>query len=229
MNKPSLKTKVTGEDLMFNLSQDLTFSKIFLIFFLLVSLVSGLVLYKISMLGTDSLNRSYNGVHRIDISVQTKAQLTEIVLTSKIIKLIMITEIDTKNNQRFTRWLFANDALSKKIRENDKLMLPLPMFNTDNQNTQQMIGVLNNEFVCTPFSQTVHYSRISALSPPLTTICQLAVPLPRFGLFAGIITIGLTSNLTKDQQDAMKLEVSRIAAKLFIRGDIAATYPLEKP
>lgn len=221
MNLPSPETAVTFEDSMIKLSQQLTFCKIFLIFFLLTALVVGLVLYKTAIRADESLNRPTSTAQRINISAKSKAQLTKIALTSNMIKLIMITEIDAKNNQRFTRWLFINDALSDKIQANDKLQLPLPIFNTNHKNTQQMIGVLNNEFVCTPFSDTIHYTRISVLTPPLVSMCQLAIPLPQFGMFAGILSIGLTTIPTKDQQDALKLEASRIAVTLFLRGDIA--------
>lgn len=210
----------TPEDLVYNLSQQLTYGKILLIFFLLVSFIGGLVLYKASIRNDESLNRFTNEAQRINISSKSKAQLTGIVLNSNIIKLIMIAEIDTDNNQRFTRWLFAKDALAGKIRSNDKLMLPLPMFNSDPKNTQQMISVLNNEFICTPFIDTIHYTRIVTLSPPLTTICQMAIPLPRLGMFGGIITVGLKAVPTKDEQDALKLEVLRIAIELSNRGDI---------
>ena len=222
MNSPSPETAVTFEDSMIKLSQQLTFCKIFLILFLLTALVVGSVLYKTAIRADESLNRPVSSdAQRINISAKSKAQLTKIALTSNMIKLIMITEIDAKNNQRFTRWLFIDDALSEKIRASDKLQLPMPIFNTNQKNTQQMIGVLNNEFVCTPFSDTIHYARISVLSPPLVSMCQLAIPLPQFGMFAGILSIGLTSIPTKDQQDALKLEASRIAVTLFLRGDIA--------
>ena len=189
-----------------------------LFFTLTLVLVVGWVLI-FDKINLRDINRPSVQSPKIDVSARTKSQLMQLAQTSAAIKLILITEVDMRSNLRRNRWWFLNDPGTYGIRIEEAARAPLAVFTTDSKNSQQLIGVLSNEFICAPYEDTIYAQSFGTL-PPILTLCQLALPLPRFGSLAGILILGLKIVPTPEQQVGLKMEASRIAAELSLRGDI---------
>lgn len=153
------------------------------------------------------------------ISDKTKEELTKLVASSKLIKFIRISEVDLQKNRRVQRFWILQDPDEKSITEKADALLPQSMFDYDAKNTQQMVMVLNNEFVCSKFADTSLSRIIPELGKHTSTICTIAIP-PFYGQFSGIMTVGLDYEPTKEEYDSLKFEISRIAVEIYLR-DIA--------
>jgi len=192
----------------------------FILFFALMLVVGIGSILVYSKVFVTTINRQPTKTQQINISSKTKAQLTQLTQTSPQIKFILISEVDINYNSRINRWWFLDDIATNRIRVQESFVLPLPLYNTDPRNTLQMVDIMNNEFVCSPFEETLYAARFAGLHPPILTICQLAIPLPRQGTFTGLLVLGLKTVPTKEDKAQLRLEASRIAVELYLRGEL---------
>lgn len=151
-----------------------------------------------------------------EVSAQSKTQLINLVKTDSIINMVLVTEIDLQKNRRLPKFWNLSSAFEPQVRKKVESMLPQPVFDYDSKNTKQMVGVLNNEFVCTRFEDTVFYRHFPYLVKEIPVICRIAIP-PFYGRFVGIMTIGLKQHPTKDELDAIRIEAASLAVEVYIR------------
>jgi hypothetical protein len=151
-----------------------------------------------------------------DVSSATKEQLITLVKTSPLVKFAMITEVDLQKNRRIVRFFNLDDPDEANIRLKSATMLPQAVFDYDAKNTQQIVAILNNEFVCSRFQDTVYQRFFPDLGKRMPTICRLAIP-PFYGRFVGILTFGLATTPTKEEMDAVRIEAARIAVEIYLR------------
>ena len=95
------------------------------------------------------------------------------------------------------------------------LGLPQAVFDYDAKNTTQMVAILSNEFKCDPYKDTIYFRYAPELENNLPTVCRLAIP-PFVGQFVGFITVGMSKEMTKQELDSIRLEVSRIAVEIYL-------------
>lgn len=151
-----------------------------------------------------------------EISRQTQDQLITLAQTSSLVKMVSVMDVDLQKNRRVARFSHWNDPDSAEIKLKSAKILPQSVFDYDPKNTQQMVGILNNEFVCAPVQDT-HYQRFfPELSKRMPVVCGIAIP-PFYGRFVGILTLGLRTNPTKQELDSLRLEASRLAVEIYLR------------
>lgn len=202
-----------------DLITSLTFKRIFLLSLLTaISLLLLLVFENRAVLFTRAVNSGprEETVFEWKMSTKSKETLTALTMFSPV-TFVGIIDVDLKKNRRKTKWFHSKDAqIEKMIDAIVVAALPQPVFDFDVRNTQQMIALLNNEFVCVQSAE----SALAHFWGPLLTnripvICRMAIP-PYVGKFVGYVTIGVTTTLTKNQLDALKMEATRIAIEIYI-------------
>lgn len=130
---------------------------------------------------------------------------------------INVIEVDLKKNRRVLRYRYVvNETLRKNFEEKSTNILPQAVFDHDAKNTQQMVAVLSNEFNCAKTTDTIYRRLFPDLINGIPTICRLAIP-PFTGQFAGYLTIGLSREVSKNELDSIRLEVSRLAVEIYTR------------
>jgi len=148
------------------------------------------------------------------LSETNKLQLQNLAKTTKI-GFVLLSDVDLKKNRRVARYSYIKDpniVLSPTAKS--ALALPLPVFDYDPQNTEQMVSTLSNEFRCDPYKTTIYYRHAPELADYFPTICRLAIP-PFVGQFIGFLTVGIANDPTKAELDSIRLEVSRIAVDIY--------------
>lgn len=149
-----------------------------------------------------------------DISASSKSELHNLVVNNQLIKLVLISAVDLQKNKREEKYWFIDDPEGLVISKN-KTLLPQAVFDSDPKNTQQMVAVLNNEFVCSKYSDTIFNVNFPELSRTTPYICRLAIP-PFYGRFIGILSFGLTAEPTPAQIFSLKIEASRLAIQIYL-------------
>ena len=130
---------------------------------------------------------------------------------------VLLTEADLKKNRRITKfWYVTDSAFRQQAAQLISTLLPQPFFDADPKNNEQMLAVLNNQFVCTPVNQTIFIRFFPDIAKTHPVVCRLAVP-PFSGHFAGVITIFLTKVPTQTEVDSLKIEITRISVELYLR------------
>jgi len=158
-----------------------------------------------------------------DVTPKTKEDLISLVKGSSLISFALITEVDLQKNRSTAKHWFLDDPNEAQIRARASTALPQAVFDYDAKNTQQMVGVLNNDFVCAKFTDTIYVRSFPDLAKRVPVICRIAIP-PFYGKFVGILTFGLRVQPTKDELDSIRLEASRLAVEIYLR-DILKKQP----
>lgn len=200
-------------------SDKLTFKRI------LTVLLAGLLITLVTILFE---NRSdvFNSIYQFttgkqenatwEISSTSQDQLITLVQNSSMVKMVAISDVDLQKNRRAIRFQQLKDINEMEIRKKTSSILPQAVFDYDPKNTQQMIGVLNNEFVCAPFQDTHYHRIVPELGKRMPILCSIAIP-PFYGRFVGILTIGLYGVPTKQELDGLRIEASRLAVEIYLR------------
>jgi hypothetical protein len=151
-----------------------------------------------------------------EISEQSKKEL---INTTRIplVGAVLLSEADLKKNRRITKfWHVSDPTLRQQVVQVMASVLPQAFFDTDHKNNEQMLAVLNNQFVCTPSTETLFIRFFPDITKTYPVVCRLAVP-PFSGHFAGIITIFLTKTPTPTEVDSLKIEITRVSVELYLR------------
>lgn len=151
-----------------------------------------------------------------EISEETQRQFKALVQSSPLIKFMMITEVDLQKNRRTPRFWYLDDEREDFIRAKVNTMLPQAVFDYDAKNTQQMVAILQNEFVCNKYSDTVYQRIFPDLGKRMPVVCRAAIP-PFYGRFVGMLTVGLETTPTKEELDSLHIEMSRISVEIYLR------------
>jgi hypothetical protein len=151
-----------------------------------------------------------------DVTPATTAELTNLVKTGKLVKLVLLTQVDLRKNKRTPSFWYLDDPQVSMIKQKVANMLPTAVFDSDEKNTQQIVAVLNNTFVCTKYEDTVFMRYFPELKASTPIICRIAVP-PFYGRFVGILTFGLRAEPTPAQLDALRIEAARLSIQIYLR------------
>ena len=150
------------------------------------------------------------------ISESSKQQLRGLIKDGSIINMVMVTEIDLQKNRRTAKYWELVSELEPQVRKQAEALLPQPVFDYDANNTRQMVGVLNNEFVCSRFEETILNRHFPYMAKEVPVICRIAIP-PFYGRFVGTLTVGLQAPPSKEELDAIRIEAARLAVEIYIR------------
>lgn len=145
----------------------------------------------------------------------SEKDLDALVRSNELVKFVMVTQVDLRSNRRIPRYWYLDDPNVAVIKQRAAQLLPQAVFDYDDKNTQQMVAVLNNEFVCSKFEDTVFMRHFEELAPRMPYVCRMAIP-PFYGRFVGILTIGLTQAPTKADVDALRLEANRLSIQIYV-------------
>lgn len=145
----------------------------------------------------------------------SEKDLRALVDNNEMVKFVLVTQVDLRKNRRVPRFWHLDDPDVSLIKQKAAQLLPQAVFDYDEKNTQQMVAVLNNEFVCSKYEDTIYMRHFPELQKRMPYICRIAIP-PFYGRFVGILTFGLALEPTKDQIDGLRLEASRLAVQIYI-------------
>lgn len=150
------------------------------------------------------------------LSEQSKNELKKLVSSSDLVAFIGISDVDLQKNRRVLTFFHQKDSTLKLPDAATRAInLPQAMFDYDAKNTAQMVAVLSNEFRCDPYRDTINYRYAPDFEAYSPIVCRLAIP-PFAGQFVGFVTIGVAQNVPKQNLDAIRLELARIAVSIYL-------------
>lgn len=158
------------------------------------------------------------------LSEASKQSLMNLAKATSV-RVVVLSDVDLKKNRRTVRYYFIEDnSIQLQPLALQALALPLPVFDYDAKNTEQMIAVLSNDFRCDAFADTVYNRFAPYLSGEIPMICRLAVP-PFVGTFVGFVTVGVAPGTSPSELETIRLEVSRIAVEIYMNDVTKKTSP----
>lgn len=137
----------------------------------------------------------------IKLSESTKVLMdSTIAKSTDLIVGIQVMNVDFKKNTRSTSYFsFGNTILKESVKDYELASISdIPLFTDKESNNQMVVNLINGEFVCRDFSDTIEHKTFFGASRIVKSVCSISIP-PFYGRFTGYMNIYLTKIPTQDE------------------------------
>lgn len=155
------------------------------------------------------------------VSEATKEKVKDFVASNKDFVAMGISAADLRLNQRTTIYFFsleAGNGSPQVTRNLDRLAF----FTNDDENNRQMIKMINGEFHCVPYANTILAKSRPEINRNVSSICRASLP-PYYGHFAGFITLYTKHDPSVDQLVELKNSMETFATEIYFKDVIPTT------
>ena len=142
------------------------------------------------------------------------------VAQSDIVVAIQITLVDFQRNTRIITYTSVDNEELKALYGNfiKKAPTELPLFNSDMINNERLVNLVNGNFICNNYKETLSAKLVPESTAYVKTLCAGPVP-PLYGRFSGIISIYLSREPTKIEIEQLR-NLSRALGLLVYDNDL---------
>jgi hypothetical protein len=92
----------------------------------------------------------------------------------------------------------------------------LPLFNDDTINNARMVDLINGEFVCHPYANSIDAIVNPATIPFAHTVCSNGIP-PFYGMFSGTVNIITVKAPSPAETSQIREVIRNLALKIYER------------
>ena len=165
-----------------------------------------------------------NSAQPKELLLASRAQINAVVDKSDLIGSVTVTLADFQKNQRILVYSYVNQGHSDLKSMYAKYALNsfgnAQLFGDVPEDNRQLIGLINGEFVCTPYDGTLIQRLAPDTSKYIKYTCSNGIP-AAYGRFKGIISLYLTRQPKADEQEQLKI-VARSLSTLIFDNDLDA-------
>lgn len=152
------------------------------------------------------------------VSTEMQDRIRVMVNNSSLITTITVLEANLKINERDIVFRYGddpsvNDNWEREYSKNGTIQ---PIFTRDSGNNAQMVALVNGEFNCYKFSDTVNKDIVPQNERRTPVVCRISLP-PYYGEFAGYLGFALSRTPSPAEQDELQLEARRLANEIFFK------------
>lgn len=167
----------------------------------------------------------------IELTKETKARLNDTVTRlPNLVAGVQIINVNFKKNSRSTSYSFVTEPVLKvsMYEYEQSLVTATPLFNTNEINNKRIVDLVNGEFICTPFKETLGAKIYPKAINTVTTICSVSIP-PHYGKFSGYMNIYLKRVPDLTEIDMIRQLSFELAGTIYVTDILHETEPEEKP
>lgn len=152
----------------------------------------------------------------VPIDMQTK--IKKIVDDSQIITAVSVLNVDLKLNQRSVIFEYSDSAVITGGWERfyHEHGFTQPIFTTSDKNNSQMVAVINGEFTCVRYDDSVNAALVPETHGVEPMICRISLP-PYYGEFSGYLVIGLSKTPTPAERDEIMIAAKALSNEIFLK------------
>lgn len=152
------------------------------------------------------------------VSSEMQDRIRLLVTKHPLIKSINVLTADIHLNRRTIVYRFsedpaANEAFDKLIAERGPTQ---PIFTADEGNNSQMVAVINGEFVCQAYKDTINAKLAPTLAASTPVLCRISLP-PYYGDFSGYVAVSLVKAPTPEEEQELEQTIKLLATDMFFR------------
>lgn len=160
-------------------------------------------------------NDSFRFLKPIDHSLQEIIDST--VAKNNDIVGIQVVKVDLAKNIRYIAYTSLKGQAVEKLYNTfvtNRVSREVPAFTGKDYQDSRIISIINHEFICYPFRETLSYEFIPELDKYITTVCATTIP-PYSGKFEGFIAIFLKTEPSPTVKDLMRIEAIRLSKESY--------------
>jgi hypothetical protein len=139
---------------------------------------------------------------------QIQETIDSVVERTPVIVGVQVVKVDLQKNVRYILYTSIKDPAVKKVYSNfilDNITVEVPVFTKNKVQNERMLAVINHEYICYPFVDTVSYELAPAMAKYITTVCSTTIPVES-GKFSGFIAVFLSREPTDTEKDLIRIE-----------------------
>lgn len=150
------------------------------------------------------------------LSKKTTTEIDLAVIQSDIVVAIQVTLVDFQRNTRVITYTSIDKPELRVIFNRFIKTAPaeLPLFNTDPINNRRLVNLVNGEFICDPYRDTIAAKFLPESMEHIDTLCANSIP-PFYGRFSGIIGIYLKRQPTPNEVDQIRTLSKTLSSTVF--------------
>lgn len=193
-----------------------TFGKILIGTFLIFAAIVFMTLWnERATIINQVVDANFSKMQKWEISERTEATIKTEINSHPFAAWAVITEMDLGANVKRNKFWYNEDQLFQNSLKQQIINHPNnQIFDFDKTHTEQMVKILQNEFVCSPFYEISMASYARQLNEQTQNVCRIAIP-PFYGRFVGILTIGIRGPITEEVRFSIKSMASNISATVY--------------
>lgn len=152
----------------------------------------------------------------IKIFTETKKEIDEAVASSAVVVAIQVFIVDFERNTRASLYIKIDDPNLQDVYNKFALKSPpeFPLFNNDLLNNERLVNLVNGNFVCRPYKETLAAKLVPESISMITTVCSGPIP-PFYGRFSGIINIYLSREIRPVEVDQVNTLSKRLGLLIY--------------
>lgn len=152
------------------------------------------------------------------LSKQSIEMINLAVTSSELIVGIRIVTVDFHKNTRHVIYSFSDDAALEQIYTKSDTSMIFPLFTDDVVNNKRIVDLINGEYICDPYPETIGAVTTPTTKAYIHTICANGIP-PYYGIFSGIVSISTHRQPTVTEYAQLR-ELARSMATVIYERDL---------
>lgn len=159
---------------------------------------------------------NFSKVALLNVSTNIKSDIDSIVSRNDHILAIQVITVNFQKNIRSETYASIDNPALQVIYDrflNNKV-IETPLFSENKMDNNRIIRLINGDFVCIPYKDSVAYKHAPEAANLITDICAIGIP-PSYGEFSGIITIYLRDHPDKELTEQLFLLSRDISLRIF--------------
>lgn len=163
------------------------------------------------------------------IGQETRTAIEARVKNDRSIIGIYVMSADLRSNEARSVFFFGTDATLNAIDRSSRASGhdSLPMFTSDEKHNISTIRLINGQFSCTKFPETLLSKIHRDLNVSVKAICSSSIP-SYYGYFSGYLTVFLGAVPTPEQELHLKIVIEKLSTDIYFR-DVLSTQFQDQP
>lgn len=151
------------------------------------------------------------------LSVKLGKEINNSLDRAEVINGVQIVKVDLKRNVRYLVHTYWKIPELQKLYDNfssTRITSEIPVFSRDEVQNARIIRIMNHEFDCTPFKDTLSYKLVPESAEHIAVVCSISIP-PAFSDFKGIIAASLSRVPTDFEKNIVKNTLIDISESIY--------------
>jgi hypothetical protein len=153
----------------------------------------------------------------IKLSKSSEEQIKTVTKGHAEILMISVISVNMRVLQRTPVYVYSGDVQIQKMVDNQLAARTgtIPVFTKDEKADADMVSLMNGDFSCVKYGDTVNATIFPALAGRVKQLCRIGLP-PYKGNFAGYISVMLSDMTGPYKEDEIRLELTKLATDIYL-------------
>lgn len=154
----------------------------------------------------------------INLTPEIITRIKETVDRNPDINYLGVVSANIRINQRELIYFYSNDPIVTSDFQASSWHIgsSRAIFTSSEKSNEQMVAVINGEFGCFKYADTINYTAAPTLVNKIPYICRVSLP-PYYGEFSGYLVFGVRVQPDEGKANEVRIEAVRLATEIYFK------------